>query len=220
MIFKRVMISLAILSMINLAALLGGAAYAWTQGWIERERIREAWVALSGAHEGGSAATTMPAAAEHESEAAGAVAAERIRASSDADQIARTELDRRSREIQDGWAMLERQQIALVQARESFEARKKEYEEALARRAAASGDDGLKRELDILSGVKAKDAKELLKLKQDADVVRILMAIDERKARKIVSECKTDEERSWIGRILEKLHERNAFQAEALVAGK
>jgi hypothetical protein len=34
------MISLAILSMINLAAFLGVAAYAWTQGWIERERIR------------------------------------------------------------------------------------------------------------------------------------------------------------------------------------
>jgi hypothetical protein len=148
------------------------------------------------------------------------MAADRIRQDREAEQIARTELDRRSREIQDGWAMLERQQIALVQARESFEAQKKEYEEALARRAAASGDDGLKRELDILSGVKAKDAKELLKLKQDADVVRILMAIDERKARKIVSECKTDEERSWIGRIMEKLHERNAFQAEALVAGK
>lgn len=219
MILKRIMISLAILSMINLAAVFVGAAFAWNQGWFQRDRLRGALTALGGDRVTADETTSRPVAVEHETEAAGAAAAERIRRSSDADQIARTELDRRSREIQDGWAMLERQQIALVQARESFESRKKEYEEALARRAAASGDDGLKRELDILSGVKAKDAKELLKLKQDADVVRILMAMEERKARKIVSECKTDEERSWIGRILEKLHERNAFQAEALVAG-
>ncbi len=219
MISKRILISLAFLSMINVAALFVGAAYAWKHGWFKRDRLREAVAVLNGA-KGATAtatATTMPAAVEPASEPP---SGERIRRSTDADQIARTELDRRGREIQDGWTMLERQQIALVQARESFESQKKEYEEALARRAASAGDDGLKRELEILSGVKAKDAKELLRQKKEADVVRILITMDERKARKIVSECKTDEERLWIGRILEKLHDRNAVQAEALVAGK
>lgn len=217
MILKRLVIALAILSMINLAALLVGAAYAGKHGWFQRDRLREAVAALNGENAVPETATTMPVADEPASEP---TPDERIRRNTDAEQIARTELDRRSREIQDGWSMLERQQIALVQARESFESQKKEYEEAQKRRAEAAGDDGLKRELEILSGVKAKDAKELLKQKQDADVVRILLAMEERKARKIVSECKTDEERSWIGRILEKLHDRNAFQAEALVAGK
>jgi hypothetical protein len=214
---KRMLISLAILSMINLAALIAGAAYAGKQGWFKRDRLREALMALNGAKRETPTPTTLPA---EEAPATEAPPGERIRRSTDTEQIARTDLDRRVREIQDGWAMLERQQIALVQARESFEAQKKEYEEVLARRAAAAGDDGLKRELEILSGVKAKEAKELLKQKKEADVVRILMTMEERKARKIVSECKTDEERSWIGRILEKLHDRNAVQAEALVAGK
>lgn len=217
MILKRLLIALAFLSMINLAALFVGAAYAWKHGWFQKERIREAVAVLGGHHDSPESATTKPAAGESKSET---TPGERIRRSSDADQIARTELDRRRREIQDGWALLERRQIALVQAREAFETQKKEYEESLARRAESAGDDGLKRELEILSGIKAKEAKELLKLKKEADVVRILMTMEERKARKIVSECKTDEERSWIGRILEKLHDRNAVQAEALVAGK
>ena len=214
---KRILISLAILSMINLATLVVGAAYAGKHGWFKRDRLREALMALNGVKGAAPAPATMPAAAEPPAEPP---PGERIRRSTDADQIVRTELDRRSCEIQDGWTMLERQQITLVQARESFEAQKKEYEEALARRAAAAGDGCLKRELEILSGVKAKDAKELLKQKKEADVVRVLMMMEERKARKIVSECKTDEERSWIGRILETLHDRNAVQAEALVAGK
>lgn len=145
---------------------------------------------------------------------------ERIKRNKDADEIARTELERRKREIQNGWDLLERQQLALLKSQESFEETKKRQREEQQRRAEEAGDEGLKKELDILSGLKAKDAKELLKLKADADVVRIMLQMEPRKARKIVGECKKNEERLWIGRILEKLHERDAAQAEVLAAGK
>ena len=44
--------------------------------------------------------------------------------------------------------------------------------------------------------------------------------METRTGRKIIESCKTDEERLWIGRILEQLRQRNDRQAEALTAGQ
>lgn len=201
--------------MINMTALAVVAGLAWSKDYLQKDRLRNAYAVLTGDSEDDT--TTMPAGDESQRVI---TSSERIKRNKDADEIARTELERRKREIQNGWDLLERQQLALLKSQESFEETKKRQREEQERRAEEAGDEGLKKELDILSGLKAKDAKELLKLKADADVVRIMLQMEPRKARKIVGECKKNEERLWIGRILEKLHERDAAQAEVLAAGK
>ena len=130
----------------------------------------------------------------------------------------RTELDRRRREIEDGWKLLETQQLALFRDRESLDAETKRREAAAREAAEKAGDSGYKKEIDVLGGLKAKQAKDLLKQKKDADVAAILLKLEDRRVRQIVGECKTNEERLWIGRILEKLHQRDATQAEVLSA--
>lgn len=211
---KRFLTALALLSMINMTALAVVAGLAWSKDYLQRDRLRNAYAVLTG--EADDETTTKPAGDESQRVI---TSSERIKRNKDADEIARTELERRKREIQNGWDLLERQQLALLKSQESFEETKKRQREEQQRRAEEAGDEGLKKELDILSGLKAKDAKELLKLKADADVVRIMLQMEPRKARKIVGECKKNEERLWIGRILEKLHERDAAQAEVLAAG-
>lgn len=211
---KRFLTALALLSMINMAALAVVAGLAWSKDYLQKDRLRNAYAVLTG--EADDETTTKPAGDESQRVI---TSSERIKRNKDADEIARTELERRKREIQNGWDLLERQQLALLKSQESFEEAKKRQREEQLRRAEEAGDEGLKKELDILSGLKAKDAKELLKLKADADVVRIMLQMEPRKARKIVGECKKNEERLWIGRILEKLHERDAAQAEVLAAG-
>ena len=212
---KRLLTALALMSMINMTALAVVAGIAWSKDWLQKDRVRKALAVLTG--EADEESTTQPARDDSE----GVITSgEQIRRKKDADEIARTELERRKREIQNGWDLLERQQLALLKTQEAFEEEKKRHREALERRAEEAGDEGLKKELEILSGLKAKDAKELLKLKDDADVVRIMLEMEPRKARKIVGECKKNEERLWIGRILEKLHDRDAAQAEVLAAGK
>ena len=212
---KRLLTALALMSMINMTALAVVAGIAWSKDWLQKDRVRKALAVLTG--EADEESTTQPARDDSE----GVITSgEQIRRKKDADEIARTELERRKREIQNGWDLLERQQLALLKTQEAFEEEKKRHREALERRAEEAGDEGLKKELEILSGLKAKDAKELLKLKDDADVVRIMLEMEPRKPRKIVGECKKNEERLWIGRILEKLHDRDAAQAEVLAAGK
>ena len=150
---------------------------------------------------------------------AAATLGERIGQNEEAVRVRRAELDRRQREIEQAWQQLETQQLAFLKERESFEtARRREAAEA-DERARKAGDSGWQRELELMGTMKAKLAKSLLKEKPDAEVVKVLMELDIRKAKKIVEQCKTSEERQWIGRILGQLQDRSASQAEALGAG-
>ncbi|HVP10475.1 MAG TPA: hypothetical protein VMV94_04710 [Phycisphaerae bacterium] len=212
---KRLITVIAIMAILNLAALAVLAGYAGSHGWLARERVQRAIAALKGEQE-----ATAVAAEEAVMEAAKPQSSgERIRRNQEVEERYLIELARREREIQDAWKLLETQGLALVREKEAFEEQKKRAAAEAQARAKESGDSGLQKELEIISGVKAKEAKDLLRQKDDADVVRILMAMEARKARQIVAACKASEERLWIGRILGKLHDSNAAQAEALGAG-
>lgn len=211
---KRAFFAAAIVTMLNAAALTGVAAWAATRGYLSRDRVHAALAVLRGES---PVATTQPSAASQPGQDSPRPAtAEQLRQRETAEAIARTELERRSQEIANAWKLLEMQQLAMVREKESLEADRKRFAEEVRQQAAAGSNDGFAKELEILGGIKAKDAKALLRLKPDADVVRTLMALDARVGRKIVGECKEPEERLWIGRILDKLHEQNAARAEVL----
>ena len=213
---KRIFTALAAAAIVNMMALGGVLAYAKVQHWLTRDRMKKAVAALTGEEEkhDGSMPTSMPA-----KEAPVAANAGAARSGTVPDEVAATELDRRAREIQDGWKLLETQQLALVRDREEFEETKARLAAEAAARSTGGGDAGMAKEIEIIGGVKPKQAKDLLRQKKEPDVAAILKSLDERKVRKIVGECKTEEDRQWIGRILEQLHDHRAAQAEVLNAG-
>lgn len=213
---KRLYTLLAMMSIINMAAVAVVFAYAWRQEWLTPDRVNQAVAALTGKDDGASENGAAVARAEDPPRRA----EERIRRDEGREEWLRTELARRRREIEDGWALLEQQQLSFLQLREEFAEEKDRYQEAIEARAAAEGDSGRRKELDILAGLKPKDAMAQLQMKGDADVVRILMSMEARQARKIVAACKEPEERQWIGRILSKMHQRDAAQAEVLSANR
>ncbi len=212
---KRLWPIASVVAVVNVAVLFGLLAFAWSQGWLTPERVQGAIAVLTGEGEDADAAEEDTTGDEVPKSAG-----ERIQRNEQVEEQYRIELVRREREIQNAWGLLESQQLALLQEREALKESKKRFEQELQLRAQEEGNSGLKRELQIISGLKAGEAKDLLRQKNDADVVRILMALDERKAAKVVQACSKDgEERLWIGRILGKLSERDATQAEVLDAG-
>lgn len=212
---KRLWTAVSIMAVLNLTALAGFTAHAWNQGWLQPDRVHRAIAELKGTRE---ELATAPAV-EDEVRKPTASAADRIRRNEEAAEKQRIELARREREIKDGWKLLEAQQLALLRKREALEDRVMQFEADKEKAAKEKGDSGVQKELDIIAGITPKAAKELLKLKPDAEVARILLAVDNRKVNKIVKQCKTNEERLWIGRILEKLHDRDAARAEDPGAG-
>lgn len=218
---KRIFTALAVVAIVNMAALSGLAAYARVQQWITRDRVRRAVAVLKGDDKKpAETATSAPADAKP---ADGLV--KKTTSAELEEGVVRTEFDRRSREIQDGWQLLETRQLALVRDREALDEDRTRLTKEREQKAASPGDNGLQKEMEILGGIKPKQAKELLRQKRDADVVAVLKLLEDRKVRKIVGECKTAEERLWIGRILEQLHDgsatadKRATQAEVLNAG-
>lgn len=220
MMSKRAFFVASIVTMLNAAGLVGVGAWAAARGYLARDRVRGALAVLRGeatastpneAADGGESPAPTSQAAQA---APGDAMQDQLRRLGEADEITRTELERRSREIASAWKLLEMQQLAVVREREALAEERQRFVDEQAEKARERKDGGLAKELEILGGLKAKDGKELLRLKPDADVVRIFMALDARVGRKIVAECKAPEERLWIGRILDQLHERNASRAD------
>lgn len=209
---------LAMLAVIHGLGFVGLGAYAYNKGWLEPERVRAAAAALTGEVK---TATTQPAEAVTvaSSNAGGAQRVDRIiQRNAEAEERYRIELERRDRELRDAFALLESKWLEVVRQQEDLLAQQQRFEAEQERLAREAGNSGLQTEIDTLASVDAKTALPLLKQKDDADVVRILMAMDERKRTKIVKQCKSEEERRWIGRILEQFHENSVAQAEALGA--
>lgn len=211
---KRLVSTLSVVSLLNVMALAALAGYAWSGGWLAPDRVRAAANILrDGVPEDvEEASATQPTGAA-------TTIGERIEQNEEAVRVRRAELDRREREIEQAWQQLETQQLAFLKERESFDAARKRETAEAEERARKAGNGGWQRELELMGTVKAKLAKSLLKEKPDAEVVKVLMELDVRKAKKIVEQCRTSEERQWIGRILGQLQDRSASQAEALGAG-
>lgn len=212
---KQLWAAISALAIVNLLGVGGLGVYARSQGWLTRERLLAASAALRGEANESLQAATQPAVDEEKPKTADQL----IQRNSEQEEMLRVELARREREVQDNWRLLEAQQLAFLRDRESYEEEKKRWAAEQEQRAAEAGDSGQKKELEIISGLKPVEAKGQLRLKSDAQVAKLLASMDVRKARKIVETCKTEEERLWIGRILGKLYEQSATQAEALGAG-
>jgi hypothetical protein len=209
---------LAMLAVIHALGFVGLGAYAYNKGWLEPERVRAAAEALTGEMK---TATTQPAdqAVAVTSNAGGKQRVDRIiQRNAEDEERYRIELERRDRELRDAFALLESKWLEVVRQQEDLLAQQQRFEAEQERLAREAGNSGLQAEIDTLASVDAKTALPLLRQKDDADVVRILMAMDERKRTKIVKQCKSEEERRWIGRILEQFHETSVAQAEALGA--
>lgn len=213
---KRLFTTISLLALVNLGGLAGLVGYAWSKGWIEQDRVRRAIAALKGEQEEPALATGKARGSEPKS---AGQAIERIRRNEESEEQHRIELVLREQEIKKGWELLASRDLALLREKEALEEEKRRFVAERERLAETDGSSGLKKELEVLSGVNPKTAKDLLKLKDDADVVRILMSMDQRKVSNIVKQCKTNEERLWIGRVMEQFHDGNATQAEDLGAG-
>lgn len=213
---KRLYSVLAALAFGLLLVQTGFVATLAARGQLGSERISRVLRTLRDNAPSSPSAASAPA-----SQAAASMPASRPAGDDDASIRARgLALERREREIADQWNLLREAQIELVRDREKFSTERQEWEAALKRQAQEAALSGAAKELDYLSSIKAEIAKDLLRQKKDPDVVGLMLQMETRTGRKIIESCKTDEERQWIGRILEQLRQRNQRQAEALGAGK
>jgi len=201
----------SITAMANLAALAAVVGVAWSRGYLERERVLAAAAAFRGELSLSQPATIVVTTAPAEV----VPSAEQIARNDAADAIRRAELERRERETEHAWQQLEMRQLAILKQKEEFDAARRRNAKEIEARESAAGDSGWDKQVDLIGQAKPKTAKELLLKMSDPEVAKVFMQLESRKVGKIIEQCKTPEERTWIGRILDQLHNSDAARAEA-----
>ena len=193
---------------------LGAIGYAGYSGMFAGDRLKAAFGALRGIGPSAAAASQPAEVGEKMTDLAASQPDEEVGA-----DVLRAELAQRESDVRHQWEMIRAAQLQLLRDREQFEQEKKDATAMASRREKPDGGEGYARELEYLSSIKAKSAKDFLRMKKDADVVEILVALEPRVGRKIIDACKSQDDRLWMGRILEQLRQRNHDQAEVLASG-
>jgi hypothetical protein len=110
----------------------------------------------------------------------------------------------------------------VVQEQERLTAEKAEFARQRAKFKEVAQDDGFQRELELVSGLQPRQAKEhLLRLwqKQPADAVRLLIAMDGSRAKRILEQFKTQNELQIQTDLLEQIRLQGA-EGHANASGK
>jgi hypothetical protein len=190
------------------------AAYLGIQGTLNAASLRVALSAVTGRPAGAGAAATRPAAVPAAPTASALLAAGR-----EDESAAMGELETFRRQVANEQALVEAARLQVLREREKIERQQKQWEASRQKDAEVAKQSGVQKELEILSGIKAAQALAVLRGKPDIQAARTLMAMETRKAQKIIESCKTAEETDWRKRILELIREQNDIQAAALAGG-
>jgi hypothetical protein len=114
----------------------------------------------------------------------------------------------------------ERIRLDLTRQLEENQTRRQETPEEkkrpLARPANPEEETGLDKELEIFGSMDPKLARDLLMKRKEPDAIQLLMRLEPVRVKKIVDACKTEDERNWIGRILNQIHNMDSETANGV----
>jgi hypothetical protein len=199
---KRFYHLLALLAMINLFAVVGLVLFLHLTGRLTGERVQQMVTVLRGEFPTTQTAASQPTAAETPPQASGTEIARR----QDEKELQALVRNRHEREIRDRGMLDDKIQLETRQLLEKLEKKEKQLREEKKQLASESEQVGFERQLNVLSKVEPKLALQLLKGQmKEPDAVQLLMKMDENRVKAIVNACKTEEDKAWIGRILNQI---------------
>ena len=193
---------LVLLGLVNLFALAGFVGYLFASGRLNAERVEQIAMVLRGEFPETEVATSQPADAEPPPEASEAEIA-RIRANREYYELL---ADRHKREIEDRRGLGQQIRSETLVLLKEIERREDAFKKEQAKMLEESQQLGFARQLEVLSKIDPKKAKNLLKEHtKEPDAVQLLMQMDANRVSKIVNACDQEDEKVWIGRILNQI---------------
>jgi flagellar motility protein MotE (MotC chaperone) len=199
---KKTYHTVALLALLNLLALGGGVGYLLATGQLNRQRIEAMGDVLRS--KDAAAEGEAPAEATKEEEPA---LVERVGNAQLEDEIFRRMADRRRAELDQMNATVRAARLEVVREREALSRREEEFKSQLRNRRKQLETEGFQKDLDLFSSMKASDAIYYLLQKPKEDAAKLLLAMETRKAKKIVEAAKSPAERQAMSEILAMLRE-------------
>ena len=199
---KRLYHMLALLAMVNLFAVGGFIGYLFASGRLNAERVEQVAMVLRGEFPETEVAATQPAESEVMPEASQA----EIARLQDKKEYYELLAERHKREMDDRMVLGKFVHLEVTRDLDELERQKKLLAEQKRALEEQSAQAGFEKELELFGKMDATMAKDLLRNRKDADVVRLLSHMDVNRAKKIIDACKKKEDdKLWIGRIVEQI---------------
>jgi hypothetical protein len=206
---KRAYQAISMLAIAHVVVVLGGGAYLVTSGMLTRERAELIAKILRGEY---PPPVDETAGGEGEEKADGPVET-RIAQAQEEKEALRRLLEREVREVEDRQRLVDAAMLDVIRRHEQLEADRGAFAQQQEAIRAERMQSGFVKELELLSAAKPAARKELLRQKPDADVVKLLMEMDERQGKQVIDACKSPEELAWIARILHQIQTQNGLSS-------
>lgn len=198
---KRIWDVVSIVAVGNLLALLALVAVLAVSGGLRSDRLRDARDALAG-HPNYITRVVEKAS---EAEAASLSAGQLITKEQAASQVAQLQMDQQMRELKDFQIQLDQARAALDARIAAFERDCRAWEARCEKDRALLAGEGFRKTLVLYESMSPDQAKDLFMALDEAEVVRVLSAMDERKASKIAKAFSSDAEKARLKAILDRL---------------
>jgi len=163
-------------------------------------------------HAGPAPTSSQPASQPVLAKASG----EKIEQELIAEELRRLSDDRRRRDLADRKSLVDSAMLKFTREREAWNKPLSDFEQAQKLASHERQQMGMDREVNIVSGLSAKNARDMLKKRPMPDAVRILMAMKPRTATEIIESCKTPEEKAWAVQVLQELSNEDKGRAEQI----
>lgn len=200
---KRLFNMLVLVALVNLFSLIGFVGYLFATGRLDKDRINQVAMVLRGEFDEEDSPTTQPSG---EQETAPIRSAAEIAQANERSHYGELLSERYLRQVEDRRRLSEDTRIEVDRLLEEIGRREKRVQKQLEAIRQENELTGFQKQLDVFARLDPTQAKDLMmKEMKEADVVHLLMAMDENRVPKIINACRTDEELSWIGRILNQI---------------
>lgn len=210
---KRIYHILALMGLIFLFAAGGMAGFMFATKRLNAERIDQIAKVLRGEFPKPAVAASQPATQPASEPTLSRAEIARIQAQKEYFELV---AERSRKEIEQRKALDQQIQLDVTRQMEEIDARRKDLRDDKKQAAQPAGVAGIEKELEWLNTMDPKKVKELLMQRKDPDAAQIMVRMDPSRIKKISDACKTADELSWIGRILNQIRNMDNVQAEGV----
>ena len=203
---RKTLISLvSALAIANLLALIGAVGFLFGTGRLDADRVEQITEIILGEDEEEAEDVVLEIAQPKEKEQAQVKLA---RAREEGDLIRRL-FERQERETRDRQRLVDAMMLDVTRRQEELAEEQELFDEQQRNLREERLQSGFRKELELLQTAKPKMRRDLLRAKNDADAVKLMMEMDTRAGKQVIDACKSPQEKAWISRILYEIEMLN-----------
>ncbi len=194
--------ALALFALIHLLILLGIAGYAYQTGRIDRAKIEQISAIIRGDQPEGSDAVADGSEVTSETDGQAESSEDLIEQAMKREEIERLQSERVLADIRNLNLLVDRRMVKLQRDQEAHDQRVVRQNEQMNKRRESDENAARQTTIATIGSLDSKKARDFLLNLSEADAVKILLSLPDRKRKGVLEACKTPEQTQWRDKVL------------------